>query len=646
MPRVQRYGERRVDPTPLPGVRGTAAETELSTGAVLSREKAQTALVQGAAVQPLENIGLQILNEQARKNLQAKEEAKRDAEELQRIEWDKQGSDWENKALYDPEKGALTRKGKDAMGVPEDVLSGYDQQTAEMGKSIVDPKQRQAFEAMRLRRRMQLDLQLRRHTFGEMQSYLSDELKGMVDGRVQSAIAKGPSDPAMAREDLQTATDAIRSQGKKLGMGPEEINAEVGRVQTRVHQGIVDSLVAANRIDAAQFYFDEHKDQIGGEARAHIDATLKEGKLRVEEQSAGDTLTAKFPDDLDAQLAAARKQYSGETEERVVRELKDRANERSAAQQVKTEKDMTAAANAIYAAGGKLSAVPAGLYASLSPSHRMVLDNYADSLKPKATKIATNPQRYYQLSQWASSPDPALNKAFMDADLSQDLTKLDEGDWKKFVDIQAKMRQGDPSQGKKLLVSETQQNRMVDEALLTVGLDPSPPQPGTKTFDQDKSDRVSAFRRRVRDEVRLLEARTKEPATDEQVQDIVDILRRPTTQGEGSLFRRGQQFYAFETQPQDASKPTLATDVKEIPVQDLQQIHEALRAQHIDIADSAVLTYYNLMQRAKGAKEPLKPGDPGTMTIPGTNRTVVTPPGGFGGPNAKIGNAPGKGGGY
>lgn len=309
MPTVRTYGPRKVADEPLPDVRRTAAETSLSTGVGVEEAKAGKAQAIGQMGQGFTNLGAAFgaiaLEERAKANEAANLEA---TNKLAR---------WTNERLYNPESGALNVRGKDAQPLPEQVGGEFEKYADEVANTLKTPEQKEAFAKLRARQGTELDLQLRRHTYGQMNEFYAGELKGLVTNATQTAIANA-GEPRVVGDNLNMVTDAITKGAKRFGMGPEETQTAIDAARTQIHVGVVHRLIAEGKDKAAATYFAGVKDQVvSGEERAHLEqaldvATTQGEGLRSSEQlwkdlgPKGET----DPINLDAMETAARAKYA------------------------------------------------------------------------------------------------------------------------------------------------------------------------------------------------------------------------------------------------------------------------------------------------------------------------------------------------
>lgn len=309
MPQVRTYGARRVGLEALPDVRRTAAETSLSTGVGVEEAKQQKAAAIGQLGQGLTRAGSQFAAIAL--------EEKQKADEAAILEAENALGKWENQRMYDPEAGALTVRGKDAQPLPETVGGEFEKKADEVANTLKTPEQRAVFAKLRAKHGLDIDLQLRRHVYGEMRTFYADELKGVVANSTNAAIANA-SDPRRVGDELSKVAIAISQGAKRLGMGPEEAQAAIDAARTQIHAGVVHRLIAEGKDRQASAYFQGVKNQIvTGEARAQLEAQLDTASTQGEGLRTAETLWQQLgpkgeqdPINLDKMETAAREKYA------------------------------------------------------------------------------------------------------------------------------------------------------------------------------------------------------------------------------------------------------------------------------------------------------------------------------------------------
>ena len=160
MPVVPRISEDRIKTEPLPTVRRTVSATEETFGG--GPAAARTA----AATQDVIQRGLSIVESEFHK-----------ANELKALEASQKLSAEENRLLYDPTNGAFNKKGKDAFGLPDQVLGEYDKSVGAIEKELTNNEQRVAFKRQSIAHRVSIDNQVQRHVAAQIQDYDAETTK-------------------------------------------------------------------------------------------------------------------------------------------------------------------------------------------------------------------------------------------------------------------------------------------------------------------------------------------------------------------------------------------------------------------------------------------------------------------------------------
>jgi hypothetical protein len=597
MPRVEAYGPRRVQSRPLPN---TSVDT---TQAVPS-----AAALGGAAAQGLESFGQQTTQAGfgllAESNRMA-EDAKRRADQLAVLTASNQLDTFVNGRLYAPQEGALSVKGKDAMGLGVQVGTEFDNIADTIGSKLSNPDQKAAFLRERFSTRQRLNETLRRHESTERQQWDLEETNKGIENARNDAIA-GAADPLNAPLKIKNALDRqaalIGDFATHNGLGPEARKAQLDEARTNTHVGVIGAFVSAGQDRKAQAYFDEVKDQIAGPKRAEAMRLLEAGSVLGESQRQSDRIMATMPTEDEA-LKAARAieepKVRDAVEARVIHEwgLRNQANHAA------HEQSLVTAGNLIDQ-NPRLGtrAIPPALWASLTVDQKENFERYAKRLIDPAG-VKTDWNTFYDLLTLGSNEGTREKFAQIYLADPKYRSKLGNAEFKQLAELQASIRKGDMTNANKLLVSERTQSQIADQALLSIGFDPTPAQPGTRGYSKENTDRVIAFRRALREAVATKETQTGKHATDEEVQAIADTLVTPT----GSKVTKPHTFwwdttgptFAFESPVGMRSRLGLpshgaVTALSDIPAQEQQQIQAALIKAGKPVTAAAVVALYNL----------------------------------------------------
>lgn len=588
MPTVPRLS-RQVSPTALPGARLTAQETPLSGGVGVHEAKARLELAKGGASAATWEAAAGFGNTVTRAAGALAEIAiqeQRRADDVALMEKQNQLTEWTNKRLYDPQAGALARQGKDALGVPEEVGDEFEKLAGELEGTLGNPRQKAAFLRIRQNAKANLDLTLRRHVFGEMQKYEAGELKSLVDNSVSSAI-QNATDPARVGFELTNAVDAIERSGPRLGLGPEQVKAQVQAVQTKTHVGVVESLVSQGHTKAATAYFEEAKDagQISGEAVARVEKALREGTIRKEAQDHADKIIL-AGGSLSQQRDAAKAIEDPEVRDRALTYIEHEADVKAREQRDQGEQLLRGVYAVVEESGGDISAVEPALWAQLDAKDLAGVRAYARNIA-KGEPVETDLETYYGLMRRAVSSD----KAFLNENLLRYRGKLSEGDFQQLANLQRSLRESaiDASNAAaknaaKIVVDEfSSKSQVFDDRLRAYGLDPNPKE-GTP-----EAKAVANLRGLLDRRVRALSGgETGKTATNDEIREILDeeLSTQITTTRKGTwagLFTAAPFFTTT------ATKRPIELTLDDMTAGERNAIEKALRNNRIPVNDATVL---------------------------------------------------------
>lgn len=283
---------RRVAVSALPGARRTAAETATSRGADLAQARGEgSARVWEAvsrAAAPIERMGQEMFRQ-----IQIEERQK--ANEVALLAARNKLSEWKNRALYDPQNGAFTKKGADSMTVPEDIGADFDKTADEITASLGTDEQKAAFARMLAEERENVDLSVRRHVFQEMQTYRAGELKSTV-ANASNAATLAADDPREVARQIAIGVEAIKTNAPRLGSGPEETEEQVRAFQSATHVGVIRNLATQGKDKQAKAYFEEAvaRGEISGDQKDDVQAMLETASTQGEGLRSAREIWAQF----------------------------------------------------------------------------------------------------------------------------------------------------------------------------------------------------------------------------------------------------------------------------------------------------------------------------------------------------------------
>ena len=490
MPRVPTYGLRNVATKPLPGARLTNVPSPNAFGAQF-----------GAA---LGAVSGQFIANVLREEREA-------ADQLVLLEAENKLARAENTLLYggDGIPGLLSREGKNAFGVPEEFDAEYAKVVSGVSTNLTNDRQRQEFARLVAARGQSAQLQLHRHVFDERQKFDTAETNAFLDNSVNSAVeAAGQNE--IVEQHLNAGLYAISQHAIRSGMGVDQKEALEEAYTTKVHEGVINKLIAMNQDRQAQIYYEEAKEQISGPVQTRLMKTLEEGSLRGESQRRTDAimLEAETPEEA---LAMGREIEDPKLRDAVRDRLRQRISDDIAMEHATTEQNLKESADLIEAGQG-LDAIPENIWANYTLTQRNGLRKLHETLN-SAAGIETDWVFFAKMIEESEDDE----KAFATRHLIEDRWRLDDQRFVQLLGIQAAVKRGMRGGQIADYNDSRTERQVIDGVLARMGLDPSP-DVGTEEQKQ-----IALFRQIVGD--RVIEekiAQNKERLSNTEIQAIAD----------------------------------------------------------------------------------------------------------------------------
>ena len=577
MPVVRRVEGRQVATAPLPAARRRAAETALSLGAGVEQERARTGLAVAGVGAAIAEPGLRLFaRDQAARRREA-EEVRRQADTLAVIAADNTLAAWVRDRVHDPEQGALTIKGKDALPLPEQLGQEFTTLASQVEASLTTPEQRVGFARARANRQEALDLELRRHVAREIQTYTANELKARVDNALQLTIANG-ADPAAANRELVAGEQAIRALGQSVGLGPEAVEQQVRALQSEAVVGIISKLLAEGQTMQARSYFEETRDQIAGDKLDDVQRALRAGTVRQQAQQEADRIVG-AGGTLTQQREQAKALEDPDVREEALRYIEHEAAVRGAIEQQQHEARLRGAYDVLDRAPD-VRQVPGDLWSSLTGSERAALFEYAKD-RAAGVPVETEWRTYYELQQQASNQP----ETFAQVNLYSYRHKLGDPEFKKLTDLQGDIKKGDREKADAFLdAGFRSEDALIKDALGALGIRVEGVTPTSR-----EGQAIIELRRTFERQLGAFTSTTgKKPTQADQQQILDNILQHIATPGVERSFwfdTRGRIFAGLAGED-------LPTAVGAIPPAERRLIEEALRGRGRAITDRAILDLY------------------------------------------------------
>lgn len=580
MPTVRKL-DRQISPNPLPAVRRTAASTPTAEGADLAVARGQIGAALAGAGAAVATSATRLYSLQQQEQERQRKLAKQRADTLALTEYDNQLARWETDHLYDPQNGALTKRGKDAFNLPREIDAEFQKYASEQADVLITPEQKDGAAKLRLERQQRIGLTVRRHVEEQIQIYTANELTAKIDNTINAA-QQHALDPGLVRDDLGRAEATVRELGAFMGFGPDQITQKIDAMRSDVHLGVIDRLLSADQTKAATVYFEEAKDQIAGDKIDDVQRALRAGSVKGEAQTTFDRILAEGGT-LTEQRTKAKEIDDPDVRDAVLGYLEHEAAVKDAA-----DRDIAEARNRqvydILDRTKSVRSIPPNLWAEMSGSERSSARSYAKSLIEGVGDVTTDPKAQYGLYQQAMD-DPST---FARLDLWKFKAKLGKQDFEELARLQLSIRTGERNKVDDALDPIFTDTQLLNSTLGAIGL----------TSEKDRnSEQALGLRRRYTSMVETEERlRGKKLSTAER-QQVLDRLILNVTTEPGSwwnILPGGKSFT-------DVQKRGYALTIEDVPAAMRPQIVESLTKARIPVTDDTILDTYlrYLEQQAK-----------------------------------------------
>lgn len=542
MPTVPRYGPQRVQETPLPNARLTARVTPEALGAGIG--------------QGLTEVGRTI--EQERKK----------ADEIMVLDADRELGEFETTTLYDPDTGALTKRGRDAFTMPEEVQSSYSQKVAELEGRMTSDDAKLKFRKLSVARERGINRTVQKHVASEIQKFEDESTDSYIKNSRANA-AFNYNDPERVSMEISRQKMALSAYAKRNGLPSEWTELKIKNAESQTHVSVIERMLNNNQDRMAQAYFKENKPGITGEHVGEVEKALDAATLRGESQRAADKIFL-TEDDYQEQLKKARQIRDPKVRDDVVK----RVNQRNAEKNTATAQEQRQAKDdswEIIASGKNQDAIPATTWSKLNGTDQQAIVSFMQK-RASGEPILTDWEAYYGLARL----DP---KALSAVNLNDFRNKLSNTEFKQVVGWQ----RANASALQKGVAPEGTTQQLINAALNE-----------HKMNDSLKGQFTSRVYQTIDDEQRAVNRKL----TTKERRQIIDNLMIEGEVHRDWLWDPNKRTFEIET-----NEERRRFYVKDVPDTEREKIEAALRRQQIPVTDENVMRLYNQklqMQILKG----------------------------------------------
>jgi hypothetical protein len=483
----------------------------------------------------------------------------------------RQLDDWERENIFDPEKGAVTKRGKDAFGLGQELSQSFDEFQGKVASGLSTDRQRRAFAEVSASRRSQVADWAGRHELKQVEAYKVGQYQADISSMADRAAAM----PDQAAVEIGLMSTRIKGFMQAQGASKEEIDAEIKANASKAHAGVMASMLNAGRTEDAAKYLATQK--LAGTMTAdtvlRAEAAMKETVARSRAQTFADEAFASGMSAEEA-IKAARKKFSGVDEDAAVNEIKTRDAERVTLQ-TRAQKDAADTAWKVITNGGGRKQISPDLWNRLGGEEQRQINDYLEQKWRRAKSDAEgtgNDVTPDRLRNYISLVDMAANEPakFAELDLARYEPQLTKQHMEKLIGLRAGINTKDA----KAVAIGT----VANSAINMLPLDSA----GIKMSGQNRSKKevelADMFKLRLLESIE--EAAKSGPVDQTKAKAIgMDLLREGIEQGSDGWFSGPTKRRQFEIETErlgGVRKDYVSKQFNDIPQEDRRGLIEAL----------------------------------------------------------------------
>jgi len=158
-----------------------------------------------------------------------------------------------NSLLYDEKAGALSRRGKDAMGVLDSHAPMYDKAAQEIEEGLANQTQRDMFKQIASKRKGEFLEAIQRHTFKERLSLEEGTFNGLVQNLQEDAAVNSNLKGKIA-DNMRQMEGAAKNFAANRGISKEETDAMLAKIRSGTHASVLRRMLVEGQVDEAEKY--------------------------------------------------------------------------------------------------------------------------------------------------------------------------------------------------------------------------------------------------------------------------------------------------------------------------------------------------------------------------------------------------------
>lgn len=508
---------------------------------------------------------------------------KEHADTLAALDAKNQLSNAETQILYDPEDGALLKKGKDAVQVPGIVADKYSQSYNEIRDSLQNDSQKLAFDEYYKQNSANLNRTVQTHVGEELHKFDNETTVAVVSNERGIAVTNYQN-PDLIQQSITNQNDEIKKWAARNGVPDDSpiLTDKIRDATSKTQAEVISRMLDNNQDLQAQNYYSQVKGQLSGDEIGKIEKQLQVGSLKGSSQRKADEITnvnESYQDALEDVKDIQDPKLRDATQERV----KNYFDAQKQASLYDREQTLQQATNDIVTSNGQKD-IPTSVLATLEPKQIESLNELRKQTISGVQPQADGPA-FYKFQTMASTAD--TRSTFENTDLTSELVgKVTTTELHGLIEMQSKMRERDGATTD-LLDYMDNNNKIKRDVLTKAGI--APGSTGIFSFGSSDSKPFIQINSVIDQDVAQKEKALGRQLTSDEMTDVVNrfatkVVTNPGFLGLGNLFGGSSKFVG-NVAPEDIQ-------LSDIPIDVRNNLTNALQSKNWPVNEKNIKDFY------------------------------------------------------
>lgn len=199
--------------------------------------------------------------------------------------------DWERANVFDPEGGAIAKKGADAFDLPRKLPLDFDNAASKIANDLDSQHQRLVFREVTASRRQQIGAFADRHALQQRQIYNDGQFNAEIDSSLnRSAMLVGAGDYQTAKAEMSIAQTRTVGYMRSLGKSEEEIGEATRKVASKAGVLAVSALLEQGKSTDAEKYLTDNASSMQADDLLRMQGAVKKSVVARDSQVIADEI--------------------------------------------------------------------------------------------------------------------------------------------------------------------------------------------------------------------------------------------------------------------------------------------------------------------------------------------------------------------